>query len=283
LIDWLLKEYERNPATLFRKKDLLKKSKKQFEELKRRGFLTYVQADPHHETYPCPLTCSNTCPMDVVEMEGELFAICPRDTEVDPISLIKDDLSRYAFSIDRLLEQIRITNKIVGTAHSVDKDCTYIGYKNCRGVRAGFVFVANSHQVGTLKLIGLRQLCQDDEVLGIISPATLIEDVSERKRLYDEKIVQASLATSLDQRTFKLPIDRLVADMEARKGKEEMPSNYIACVQIAGIIRKRSDAIARTLRTSKYPVIKKANKNYCNPEHAALIWPKWKKYWKNKQ
>jgi len=67
-----------------------------------------------------------------------------------------------------------------------------------------------------------------------------------------------------------------------RKPSEEaeMSSNFIPCVQIAGIIRRRSDAIARTLRTAKYTVVKKAGKNYCDPEQAAVLFPKWKKHWK---
>ena len=79
MITWLLRELEKNPATVFRKKDLLKKSKRQFEQLNKQGFLPYCQPDVYHETYPCTLACPNTCPMEVVEMEGKLFAICPKD------------------------------------------------------------------------------------------------------------------------------------------------------------------------------------------------------------
>jgi hypothetical protein len=57
LISWLLRQLEQNPTTLFRKKNLLKKSKRQFEKLKHQGFLTYVQPDPNRETYPCNQTC----------------------------------------------------------------------------------------------------------------------------------------------------------------------------------------------------------------------------------
>jgi len=62
----------------------------------------------------------------------------------------------------------------------------------------------------------------------------------------------------------------------------KLPANYILCTTIAGIVRKRSDAIARTLKNAHYPVIKVNNKNYCNPDQAAAIFPKWKKYLKNK-
>ena len=62
-----------------------------------------------------------------------------------------------------------------------------------------------------------------------------------------------------------------------------MPAGYIRCGEIAGIIRKRSDSIARSLKAAKYPVIKKANKNYCDPQHAAVLFPKWKKYLQKSQ
>lgn len=64
---------------------------------------------------------------------------------------------------------------------------------------------------------------------------------------------------------------------------EEMPPNYIPCVlivQVTAGLRKRSDAIARTLRAAGYPIFKKANKNYCDPHHAAALFPAWRRYWK---
>ncbi len=63
-----------------------------------------------------------------------------------------------------------------------------------------------------------------------------------------------------------------------------MPNSCVVpCVKIAGIIRKRSDSIARTLNAAKYPVIKQAGKNYCDPEQAAVLFPKWKEYYKRQQ
>ena len=63
----------------------------------------------------------------------------------------------------------------------------------------------------------------------------------------------------------------------------ELPSNLVSCTEISGIIHRRSDSIARTLGASYYPVIKKAGKNYCDSQHAAVLFPKWKKYLKKQQ
>lgn len=57
----------------------------------------------------------------------------------------------------------------------------------------------------------------------------------------------------------------------------------VPCSHVAGIIRKRSDNIARSLRSHKYPVIVSGARSYCDAEHAAVLWPKWKKYWREKQ
>lgn len=62
-----------------------------------------------------------------------------------------------------------------------------------------------------------------------------------------------------------------------------MPSNPVTCVYVAGIIRKRSDVVARTLKAHQYTVVKKAHKNYCDAEQAAVLWPKWKKHWQELQ
>jgi len=59
--------------------------------------------------------------------------------------------------------------------------------------------------------------------------------------------------------------------------------NPVTCQLVAGIIRKRPFSVARSLKNNCYPVIKSGHKNYCNADHAAIIWPKWKAYWKKKQ
>lgn len=59
--------------------------------------------------------------------------------------------------------------------------------------------------------------------------------------------------------------------------------NPVPCTEVSGITRIRSDNIARTLKSHKYPVVKSGGKYYCNAEHAAVLWPKWKKYLKERQ
>lgn len=64
--------------------------------------------------------------------------------------------------------------------------------------------------------------------------------------------------------------------------KQALPANYVLCKDVAAIVRKRSDSVARSLKNAHYPVVKVNRKAYCDPEHAAVIFQKWKKYWTKK-
>lgn len=79
-----------------------------------------------------------------------------------------------------------------------------------------------------------------------------------------------------------------ICDKPTKKKKEKktstplLPPNYVLCKDIAGIVRKRSDSIARSLKHAHYPVVIVNRKAYCDPEHAAAIFSKWKKHWAKK-
>ena len=186
------------------------RSQKKFEELKRQGILTFVQPDLHHETYHCSIACSNTCPMEVVDEDGKLFAICPEDTEIDPIPLTKDDLSRYAFCLDTFLDQIRIANKIGGKCQRLGEHHIYMGYKIYDGERVGIVFVFDLGNSDLLTCSGLKQVCREDNILVVLKPAFQIEDVFLKEKLRQDKIIQMPLASFVTFESFELPIDELV-------------------------------------------------------------------------
>jgi len=220
LIAWLLKELEKNPTSLFRKADLLKKSKARFEKLKQKGFLTYYQTSDSHETYPCNLPCPNACPMEVVPMEGKLFAICPRDSEISPIPLDRNELDKYAFCIEKFLEQVRMANKLGGVLHRIDKDYLYFGYMTYKGHRVDFIFGFTITRKSVLELTGLKRFCADDDFLVVFSPVSVIEDVSLKRELDRERVVQTSFTSSLNFQTYQLFLEKLLSGAIAREGAE---------------------------------------------------------------
>ena len=48
----------------------------------------------------------------------------------------------------------------------------------------------------------------------------------------------------------------------------------VKCTVVAKIVREMSHNIANKLKRHKYPVVKVARKNYCEVEHAAILYPK---------
>ncbi len=222
MIEWLLKELEKNPTGVFRKRDLLEQSKEQFKELKSLGLLIYVQPNLNCETYPCSLPCANSCPMDVVEMDSRLYAICPQDSEIDPISLNRDELDKYQFCIEKFLELVRSANKLAGSLHEIEQDYFYFGYSTYKNNRVGFVFGFTITCKSTLELTGLKRFCADDDYLVIFSPVLAIEDISRIKELGNERIIQTSFASSLNFQTFQFSIDKLVSGILERRAKDEL-------------------------------------------------------------
>jgi hypothetical protein len=103
-----------------------------------------------------------------------------------------------------------------------------------------------------------------------------------------------NLSGYLDEDELKLLLTKAKGLLESIVEKaEHRPQNKlmtlsdfehpVPCSLVAGIVRKRSDNVARSLKNHKYPVILSCDKYYCDAEHAAVLWPKWKKYWKEKQ
>lgn len=234
MIPWLLTQLEKNPTTTFSKRELLRQSEAEFARLSQAGLLTYVQSDPENETYPCNLPCAKACPKQIVGIQGRFYAICPEDSEIDPILLGEDDLHKYAFSVARLLEEIRKVNRLDGSLSHIEPDYHYVGHTTCDERRVGLVFVPSIKGRGLLELHGLRGTCTDDDILVVLSPVSVIGDISILANLGRENVVPESLAASLNFGTFILPIDRLIAAWGGNEGHNSPP----ACrVPIQGVTK----------------------------------------------
>lgn len=211
MIKFLLQEIEKSPNPVFTKKELLSLSPKDFQDLTKRKIISYFRASENDmEKLRLP-RCQHGCPLTVVQTEGGLEAVCLEHPEEDPILIEKDDLNRYAFSVDMLLVQLRTANRIDGTLHRINGGYFYVGYKTYGDNRVGFIFISNIGKERLVKLSGLRHLCKDDDILVALTPASKIEDVPLKGQLRHEKIVQTSLVSSLDPQTFELPIEKLVS------------------------------------------------------------------------
>lgn len=221
MIKYLLEEIEKSPNPVFSKRELLSISEEGFQDLTKRRILTYFRpSEGDLEKVRLP-RCQHGCSLTIVETDGELEAVCLQHPEEDPIRIEKDDLSRYALSVDNLLSEIVSANRINGKLHRLGGDCFYIGHKTYNSNRVGFIFIQTIGKGKLLKVSGLRHLCKDDVILVVFTPVSQTEDVALKNVFRQDRIVQTSFAASLNPQTFELPIDKLVSGLlKTKVGKE---------------------------------------------------------------
>jgi len=222
VIKFLLQEIEKSHNPLFTKKELLSLSPKDFQDLTKRKILVYFRPSENDMEKVRLPRCQHGCPLTVVQIEEGLEAVCLEHPEEDPIPIEKDDLNRYAFSVDMLLVQLRTANRIDGDLHRMNGGCFYVGFKTYSDNRVGFIFSSKIGNEKLVKLSGLKHLCKDDDILVVLTPTSKIEDVPLKGRLHHEKIVQTSLVSSIDPQTFELPIEKMVSGLLKPKAITEL-------------------------------------------------------------
>ena len=181
MIDWILRELEKQPSTLFYEKELTARDASEFARLKHEKLLAYVQPDDRSETYgfgqPKPLT--------VVKVDGELYGINDEDPEVDPVSLKRADLARYRFSLERFIDKLRAANNLLGPKSEFDKRLFIAGEKATDGKRVAFVFaLLDSEKRARDLLLSLPSLLPDnfDRVV-VVTPSFSTASLDLRSHL----------------------------------------------------------------------------------------------------
>lgn len=221
MIKYLLQEMEKSPNLVFSKKELLSISPGDFKDLVERKILNYYRSSESEiESIRLP-RCQYGCNLTVVQHEGVLEAVCLEHPEEDPIPIDIEDLNRYILSTDMLLTQLRSANRIDGDFHRISGGFFYVGHKFYNESRVGFIFIPNIGNGELVKLKGLRNLCNEDDMIIVLTPASGIEDLSLKNNLRHEKIVQISLYDSINLKTFELSIEKFVSGLLKPKAKKE--------------------------------------------------------------
>jgi len=255
LIAWLLKELEKNPSGLFREKDLRKRSKSRFEKLKREHLLEFVQPDQDHKTYPCALPCPQSCPMEVVKMDGKLWAICPEDSEIDPLPLSQDDVSKYRLSIKVLAEKFRTVNLLDGKPSKLDRRLIHLGETKAGGMTVGMVlalFPAPRAAVKSLLALPNMVSCRHDRLL-VVFPSLEISDQAdllllEKLNIFPGKLNEKDpFKIDISAALKKLPEKPLEVILTPEEEKEFSARQFKSrlTIEITGEIEKRSTNILR--------------------------------------
>lgn len=207
MIAWLLNRLEKAPSTLFRRAELIKKSRTGFNNLKKAGILLYVQPNDCGMNYPCSVfDCGNDCSMDVLKKDGRYYAVCP-DDRIDPKPLTDDDIARYRFSFDMLMEFMRRDNGFTGSAYQITPRLYFIGDRLVDSRNTAFVLACfHSIQAAEPHLLSLparlpRQCCASSIV---ITPSLDLSREPIYPKLHTASVFPVILPASFGKRDFKI-------------------------------------------------------------------------------
>lgn len=218
MLNFILKSLEAFPTASFTEGELVRISKSSFDTLTKQKCLDRMKYDYMNEPYYSSALGDNGNERFIKKQNGRLYAYSAESSDIAPIEIKETNLRRYQLSFPAMFEKIRTVNKIEGKFQEIE-GCFYIGYKLYDSFRVGFIFVPKIGDSKLVKFAGLQNLCKDDKVLVVFTPFTKIEDIVLNWTLSKCKIVTTPLASSLDFKTFKLPVEDLIKEFIEAAGQ----------------------------------------------------------------
>ena len=206
MISWLLNRIEKAPSTLFRRAELIKRSRTGLNNLKKAGILLYVQPNDRGMSYPCSVfDCGNGCSMDVFKKKCQYYAVCPYD-RIDPKPLTDDDIARYRFNLEPLIEKIRKANGLDGSNYSLTPRLYFIGERVVAGVNTAFVFAlfpdVATAEPHLLSLLG-RVPSHCPQIV-VVAPSLSLAAESIYSQLVSDSIFPITLSGAFGKQNFRL-------------------------------------------------------------------------------
>ncbi len=137
------------------------------------------------------------------------------------------------FPTSNLIANLKKANYISGKTFRIKGGYYYLGSKTfkkqSKDVSVGFVFIPNIGDSKLVKMLGVKCLCRENDIVVLLMPTIKIEDVNFKNILHSNFIVQDSLLDILDQESYKLPIQEIIKPLMECENEE----NFL---KISGVI-----------------------------------------------
>lgn len=144
--------------------------------------------------------------MEIVEMDDKLFAICPKDTEVDPIPLTKEDISKYSFSLDTFTKAIREANRFTGDSYLLSQRLYFFGERIIQDTNTVFILAMFPNiKSAEPHLLSLpARIPPYYQQMVVITPSLHLTQASIYTKLRAASITPVVLPASFGQRDFRI-------------------------------------------------------------------------------
>ncbi|MFH1776313.1 MAG: hypothetical protein ABH952_01955 [Candidatus Omnitrophota bacterium] len=212
MLNFILKNIESFPTASFTENELVGISKSSFNTLTKQKCLSRLKYDVLKEPYYSSTLGHNGDEKFIKKRNGRYYAYSTESPEIAPVEVKESDLKRYQLSMSAFFEKVRLANNIEGKFQEIKDGYFYVGYKIFDSFRVGFVFAPKIKDGKLVEFTGLKELCKDDKVLVVFTPFTKIENIELNYTLSKCMIATPSLASSLNPKTFKLPVDELIKE-----------------------------------------------------------------------
>lgn len=181
MIEWILRESEKQPSRLFYEKELRARDASEFARLRHEKLLVSVQPDDRSETYGL----GQQEPLTVVKIDGELYGIDDEDPEKDPVPLRRADLARYRFSLERFIDKLRAANNLLGPVSPLDRRLFFTGERVVDGKRVAFVFaLLDSEKRAVDLLLSLpNRVSTNHDRIAVVTPSFTVKSEAVRAQL----------------------------------------------------------------------------------------------------
>lgn len=214
LLSYLLKHAEGSPEARFYESELTGISSAGFTTLKKQKHLIFDQYDFEGENY----FDKRGNERFVRKLNGKWIATSTEDSGIAPIYLKDQDLNRYTFSMQPLLDQMRVINKLEETIDQISARLYFVGSAELTDGRIG-IYVGLFDSVESLEeaIRGLPGRVSTYIRHIVITPSLKIKKQSILKDLERIKVRQLSFAEVFQSKDFKFKVNALASGISDKQ------------------------------------------------------------------
>jgi len=188
LFTFLLKNVEVSPDATFYENELRRCSNSAFEVLRKQKYLRWIEYNPEREPYYSSRLGDGGNERFIRRSKEKIYAYSTEDSGLGRLELKEEDINRWVFDVQVLIQSIKKANSLSGKVNKIDDRIYFIGEFNS-GDRQFGVYLGLFGDEGRAKsLVGLRQRIRQYEYVLVLCPTFEIADQGLANSLEKQKI-----------------------------------------------------------------------------------------------
>ena len=207
MIEWILRQLEKQPSTLFYETELQEKSVGEFLRLKETRLLTCVQPNSVSEIFGY----GQARPRIAVNLDGRYCAIDDENSETDLLFLNRADLIKYQFCFEVFSEELAKANAFSGSPEKLHRRLYYAGERKIDGNRVALVlaFIDQEKSAENLLLSLPGRLTSGFKQFYVVTPSYTVQSLELREQLERQRILVIPLQNF---EAFKIDLSSLAKE-----------------------------------------------------------------------